>query len=441
MKADKKASKNTFSVIFVIQKGKCRPDGKAPIVARITVNGEMVHFSTKMYIEPERWLPLEYKTKGQTHEEQVINGTLFDFHATIKRKYNDMIYRGEVITASKIKSSILCQDERSMTLIALCNKYIEDYEKLVLTQDYGQESFFRYKVCRNRLQEFLRDEFKVSDLPLQDINKRFLDKLYLWLRSAHRLNNNTAVKFIHRFASIYKMAKDNGWVAADPFKQQKLHLDKVDRGYLTIEEVSRLYNKEFESLRLEQVRDIFIFSCYTGLAYIDVYNLTEDQLNVWADGNTWISFHRQKTKVPFNVRLLDVPLQIIEKYKHFRKGKRLLPIPSNQKCNEYLKEIAEVCGINKNITFHVARHTFATTITLGNGVPIETVSKMLGHTNVRTTQIYARITDQKINVDMESLAAKLNGIFTAPLTPSKESVRREQHQREVQKFAVAAGLA
>ena len=132
MKADKKASKNTFSVIFVIQKGKCRPDGKAPIVARITVNGEMVHFSTKMYIEPERWLPLEYKTKGQTHEEQVINSTLFDFHATIKRKYNDMIYRGEVITASKIKSSILCQDERSMTLIALCNKYIEDYEKLVL---------------------------------------------------------------------------------------------------------------------------------------------------------------------------------------------------------------------------------------------------------------------------------------------------------------------
>lgn len=266
MKADKKASKNTFSVIFVIQKGKCRPDGKAPIVARITVNGEMVHFSTKMYIEPERWLPLEYKTKGQTHEEQVINSTLFDFHATIKRKYNDMIYRGEVITASKIKSSILCQDERSMTLIALCNKYIEDYEKLVLTQDYGQESFFRYKVCRNRLQEFLRDEFKVSDLPLQDINKRFLDKLYLWLRSAHRLNNNTAVKFIHRFASIYKMAKDNGWVAADPFKQQKLHLDKVDRGYLTIEEVSRLYNKEFESLRLEQVRDIFIFSCYTNVA-------------------------------------------------------------------------------------------------------------------------------------------------------------------------------
>ncbi len=156
------------------------------------------------------------------------------------------------------------------------------------------------------------------------------------------------------------MAKDNGWVAADPFKQQKLHLDKVDRGYLTIEEVSRLYNKEFESLRLEQVRDIFIFSCYTGLAYIDVYNLTEDQLNVWADGNTWISFHRQKTKVPFNVRLLDVPLQIIEKYKHFRKGKRLLPVPSNQKCNEYLKEIAEVCGINKNITFHLARHTLVT---------------------------------------------------------------------------------
>lgn len=441
MKAKRQNTKSTFCVIFVIQKGKCRPDGTAPIVARITLNGEMVHFSTKLYIHPDRWLPLEYKTVGKTSEEKLINETLFDLQSTIKRKYNEMLIRGEVVTASKIKSSMLCLDDRSKTLISLCDLYISEYEKLVLSQDYGKESYFRYKVCRKRLQEFMLDVYKVNDLPLQDVNKRFLDKLYLWLRSERKLNNNTAVKFMHRFSSIHKMARDNGWVVGDPFKQQNLHLDKVDRGYLTTEEIARIQTKEFDSQRLERVRDIFLFSCYTGLAYIDVYNLSEEHLKEWADGSMWICFKRQKTKVPFNVRLLDIPLQIIKKYEHCRTGRRLLPVPTNQKCNEYLKEIAEVCGIHKEITFHVARHTFATTITLENGVPIETVSKMLGHTNVRTTQIYARITDQKISSDMAILEDKISQLYNMPIALSRESKRIEEQLVEIEKFAIAAGLA
>lgn len=436
-----KSTKSTFRVIFVIQKGKCRPDGTAPIVARITVNGEMVHFSTKLYIHPDRWLPLDYKTVGKTSEEKLINETLFDLQSAIKRKYNEMLFRGEVVTASKIKNSMLSLDEKSLTLISLCDLYIADYEKLVLSQDYGQESYFRYKVCRKRLQEFLQDIYKMRDIPLRDIDKRFLDKLYLWLRSERKLNNNTAVKFMHRFSSIYKKARDNGWVVGDPFKLQNLHLDKVDRGYLTTDEIARIQTKEFESQRLERVRDIFLFSCYTGLAYIDVYNLSEEHLKEWADGSMWICFKRQKTKVPFNVRLLDIPLQILKKYESLRTGRKLLPVPTNQKCNEYLKEIAEVCDIHKDITFHVARHTFATTITLENGVPIETVSKMLGHTNVRTTQIYARITDQKICSDMAILEDKIAHLYNLPIALSRESKRYEEHLVEIEKFAIAAGLA
>lgn len=436
-----KSTKSTFRVIFVIQKGKCRPDGTAPIVARITVNGEMVHFSTKLYIHPDRWLPLDYKTVGKTSEEKLINETLFDLQSAIKRKYNEMLFRGEVVTASKIKNSMLSLDEKSLTLISLCDLYIADYEKLVLSQDYGQESYFRYKVCRKRLQEFLQDIYKMRDIPLRDIDKRFLDKLYLWLRSERKLNNNTAVKFMHRFSSIYKKARDNGWVVGDPFKLQNLHLDKVDRGYLTTDEIARIQTKEFESQRLERVRDIFLFSCYTGLAYIDVYNLSEEHLKEWADGSMWICFKRQKTKVPFNVRLLDIPLQILKKYESLRTGRKLLPVPTNQKCNEYLKEIAEVCEIHKDITFHVARHTFATTITLENGVPIETVSKMLGHTNVRTTQIYARITDQKICSDMAILEDKIAHLYNLPIALSRESKRYEEHLVEIEKFAIAAGLA
>ena len=168
--------------------------------------------------------------------------------------------------------------------------------------------------------------------------------------------------------------------------------------------------KEFATKRLDLIRDIFVFACYTGFAYVDVARLNKDMIEMWPDGNLWIKTYRQKTKVPVNIRLLDIPKMIIDKYEGQAKGDKLLPVPSNQKVNDYLKEIAAVCGIDKNISFHLARHTFATTITLSNGVPIESVSKMLGHTNIKTTQIYARITDQKVNKDMEMLAEKLNGV-------------------------------
>ena len=319
----------------------------------------------------------------------------------------------------------------------LFDLFISDYEKLVLTQDYGKESFFRYKVCKDRVMHFIQKEYKTSDLPLTDINKRFLDKLYLYLRTERRLNNNTAVKFLHRFSSAYKMARDNGWVSGDPFKLLNLHFDKVDRGYLTQAELDTVMSKEFDTMRLEQVRDVFVFCCFTGLPYIDAKNLNENHLKRWADGNLWLTLKRQKTKVPVNMKLLPIALEILDMYSpgvKDRKG-RLLPVPSNQKCNEYLKEMAALCGIHKEVTFHVARHAFATTVTLENGVPIESVSKMLGHTNVKTTQIYARITDTKVSNDMEALKAKIGGVFTRPLSLSKETKRRADYRLEIARLA------
>ncbi len=432
---DSQLLKSTFAVAFIIQKGKCRADGTAPIFARISLNTEKVHIATRQYVDPTHWDVVQGRTLGLTREEKQINEIIDELKAAIKTRYNELIFRGETISASKLKRSIMSLDEHSMSLMELFDKYITDYEKLVLTQDYGQESFFRYKICRSRVAEYIQKQYKVSDYPLADINRKFLDNLYLWLRSEHRLNNNTTVKFLHRFSSVFKMARDNGWVSGDPFKLQKLHLDKVDRGYLTEEEIERIYNKEFASERLSVVRDMFIFSIYTGLAYIDAKALTYDMLKTWPDGNVWISSHRKKTKVPVNVRLLDVPLQIIEKYRGHTDGVHVLPIPTNQKCNDYLKEIASVCGINKELCYHMARHTFATTITLSNGVPIETVSKMLGHTNIRTTQIYARITDQKVNNDMEVLAEKLNGTL-----PSKTATSTKEAQRELEMQTVAERL-
>lgn len=225
---------------------------------------------------------------------------------------------------------------------------------------------------------------------------------------AYKIGNNTAIHFMHKFSTVYKMALDYGWVSGNPFHMLKLRKDKTERAYLTIDELERLANKEFSSERLERMRDIFLFCCYTGLSYIDVKTLTTENLVQKADGKWWIVTKRTKTEVPVNVPLLEVPMRLIKKYEPLRKGNLVFPVYSNQKSNDYLKEIASLCDIHKDVTFHVARHTFATTVTLENGVPIESVSKMLGHTNVQTTQIYARITERKINLDMDQLSKKLD---------------------------------
>ena len=212
------------------------------------------------------------------------------------------------------------------------------------------------------------------------------------------------------FKRIILIARNNGILVGDPFANYKIRLEKVDRGYLTEDEIKIILKKKMVSERLEQVRDVFIFSCFSGLAYVDVANLKEDNIRKSFDGNLWIITKRQKTNTDVNVPLLDIPKMILEKYKGKLPNGKVLPIISNQKLNAYLKEIADVCGIKKNLTFHLARHTFATTTTLAKGVPIETVSKMLGHTNIETTQIYARITNNKISNDMQGLDKKFVGI-------------------------------
>lgn len=212
------------------------------------------------------------------------------------------------------------------------------------------------------------------------------------------------------FKRIILIARNNGILIGDPFASYKIRLEKVDRGYLSEDEIKIILKKKMVSERLEQVRDVFIFSCFSGLAYTDVANLKQDNIRKSFDGNLWIITKRQKTNTDVNVPLLDIPKMILEKYKGKLPDGKILPIISNQKLNAYLKEIADVCGVKKNLTFHLARHTFATTTTLAKGVPIETVSKMLGHTNIETTQIYARITNNKISNDMQGLDKKFVGI-------------------------------
>lgn len=241
----------------------------------------------------------------------------------------------------------------------------------------------------------------------------FISDFETFLMVDCQCQSNTTAKFMQFFKRIILIARNNGWMLHDPFVNYKIRINKVDRGYLTKEELELIFKKKIEIPRLEHVRDIFVFSCFTGLAYIDVYNLKESNIRTSFDGNLWIMTKRQKTDVNSNIPLLEVPRKILEKYKGKLPEGKILPITSNQKMNAYLKEIGDLCEIKKNLTFHLARHTFATTITLSQGVPIETVSKMLGHTNIKTTQIYARITDNKIGHDMDILSGKLKEMESA----------------------------
>lgn len=403
-----RAQKSTFAVIFIIQKGKIREDGTVPIVARITVNGEMVHFATRMYIHPDRWQPKDYRTAGKTKEEKQINEMLEELRVLIRRKYDEMLRREEVITAGKLKNAITGLDQNATTLLQVCDRFIEDYTDLLKTEQCCRETYLRYKLTRNRLAEFMQARYRLPDMAVKELHPRFATDFDRWLRMNYRLTNNSTMKLMRQLKTMLHVGYLNGRSKNDPLAGYKLHFEKVDRGYLTDEELDRLANKVFAMKRLEVIRDLFLFSCYTGLAYIDLKHLSADMFRRWPDSNLWIDTKRQKTDVPVHVRLLNVPIRLIEKYGGTTEGGLLFPVPSNQKVNSYLKEIASVCGIDKDLTFHMARHTFATTVTLANGVPIETVSKMLGHTNIQTTQIYARVIDTKINNDMEVLAGKLN---------------------------------
>ena len=401
-------NKSTFSILFVAQKGKLKANGKAPILARVTVNGEMVHLATRIDVDPDRWLGKECRTPGRSAEDKYINEMLDNYRNVIKNKYNELFFRGEAITAMRLKSILTSRSDEAKRLLVLFDEFNEDYRALV-GKETTHKTYTRYLLTRRRLAVFMAAKYKIKDILLSDINTKFINDFYIYLRTVDGKNgHNYHMKMIQRLRTVFKTAKDNGWVTADPFGGFKISMEETHREHLTIDELGVLMSKEMTSERLQRVKDIFVFSCFTGLAYTDVRGLKKSEVVMGNDGRLWIDTRRDKTKVAVYVPLLDIPRAILEKYADQTSHDRLLSIPANQKVNDYLKEIAAICGIDKNLTFHIARHTFATTVTLENGVALETVQKMLGHKNIRTTQVYAKMTKRRIGMEMESLAGVLD---------------------------------
>ncbi len=400
---------STFKILFYVRKNYVNKNGNSGIMIRVTLNGEMVQFSSKLEIDPKLWDAKSGKAMGKTKEAMKLNALLDNIRVSVTNHYQDLVRREGYVTVEKIRNSFLGHTDKQRTLLDLFKNYLVDLDKLVGISK-TKATYAKYERTYRRLQDFMQHQYKITDIALKEINHKFVTDFETYLRTECGCGNNTTYKFIQFFKTIVLIAKNNGWIYADPFANYTLHFKPADRGYLTEEELSRIITKTFGNKRLDQVRDIFVFSCFTGLAYIDVKQLVEDDIRTSFDDGMWIMTKRQKTDTAVNVPVLKIPAMILEKYRGKLKNGRVLPVLSNQKMNSYLKEIADLCGINKNLTFHLARHTFATTTTLSKGVPIETVSKMLGHTNIKTTQIYARITNNKIGEDMKDLALKLNNI-------------------------------
>jgi site-specific recombinase XerD len=277
-------------------------------------------------------------------------------------------------------------------------------------KDYCLATLDRYNTCRDHVREYIKWKYKTLDIDIKKLDYDFVADLEFWLKTHRNCAHNTTLKYISNLKKIVNGCIRKGWLTKDPFAGFKRTKQEVKRQALTEAELEKMASKVFPIARLNYVRDIFLFSCYTGLAYADVRKLRRAEIAPGIDGNYWIFTHRQKTDTQSRIPLLPPARAVMEKYEDLPgcESGHVLPVLSNQKMNAYLKEIAGVCGISRNLTFHIARHTFATTVTLSNGVPIESVSKMLGHWNLKTTQHYAKVLDRNISEDMDRLRKKLD---------------------------------
>ena len=397
--------KVNFKVSFYLRSNYLTKEGKTPIMTRIFLDGKMLNLgSSGLSVDKKAWNLDTSRAKGRSSDVLNLNANLDMISSTLQNIFRSL-QQDENLSLEKIKSVYLGKDKKYTSVISFIDKYLDDM-KVEIGHGKSKALYQKYAAMRKHISEFLACRYARKDLSFTEFAPVIIDEFFLYLKTVKGMMPNSATKTLRFLKTVIIYARKCGIIDHDPFISHKFHTERVDRGFLTDEELQRLMQKEFDIPRLDTVRDLFVFSCFCGLAYIDMSRLTSENI-VTLDGRQWIMISRQKTNVPSTIPLLDIPLLIIDKYKGKTKGDHILPVLSNQKINSYLKEIADLCGIRKRLSYHLARHTFAT-MSLSRGVPIESVSRMLGHTNIRTTQIYARITNKKIEEDMMRAADKFN---------------------------------
>jgi site-specific recombinase XerD len=364
----------------------------------------------KKSIEPGKWSAQSGRAKGNSEEARVINTHIDLTTNEIMRHHNKLVMEGKSTDAQSIKNSFLGLTEKKYSLIETFN-YHNERMKSVIGIDVELGTYKKFETVLGKIERFIEKFYHRDDLFLDELNFKFITDFEYFMKTEDSVKHNTALRYIRCLKKIIILALNNEWITRNPFVNYKCQYTRVNREVLTDEELTTMWKKDIGIPRLDEVKDIFLFCCYSGYAFIDVEKLSRKDLGRGIDGDYWIFTERKKTGVTSNVPMLPKAMEIIQKYADHKgciNSDKLLPVKSNQKMNAYLKEVAAICGITKNLTMHMARHTFATTVTLSNGVPIETVSKMLGHTKLATTQIYAQVLDNKVSADMQKLKSVLS---------------------------------
>ena len=400
-----------LKIKMIAHKGKPNKSGRVPILMQLTIGQQTCHISTKQNILPEKWG--DGKPIGHTREDQAITAVLEEIRTKAYNKFLQLQGQNINVTPERLKQALLGKDQvQPRGYVEIFDQWLVEYSKMVGITT-SKRTLDKYILVRNRLQDYIASQLGVKDISLEEVTPKFLSSFDNYLRVEYNMANNHAMKIRQKLRTIYKVAIDNGWVSKNPFSTVKIHFDPVERDVLTKSELTALIQTDMIFDRLEKMRDVFVFACFTGLAHCDVAGLTKENIITDEAGQVWLKTHRQKTSEMVDIPLLEIPQLIIKKYQGMKElNGKLLPTLTNSCSNLYLKEVAVRCGINKTLTFHMARHTFATTVTLSNGVPIESVAKMLGHRNIRTTQIYAKVIKDKLAEDMNNLATRICGDYS-----------------------------
>ena len=401
--------RSTFKILFYLKRNAPKKSGLVPVMCRITVNGKISQFSCKLDVEEKLWNVQSGKMSGKSLTAQEANRMLDKIRVGVTKAYQEICDKDNYVTAEKVRNAFLGMGQNHKTLLAVFRQHNEDYEKQVGKMK-SVRSYWKYCTVYNHLEEYIKSRYKMSDIALKELTPAFITDFELFLRIEKHHCTNTIWSYMMPLKRMVYLSINNGWLQRDPFYAYSISPEPTKRGFLTKEEIALLINGKFKKKSYELIRDLFIFCTFTGLTFIDMYNLTKSHLQTSFDGHLWIKTNRQKTGVESDIRLLDVPLRIIKKYEGMAEDDKLLPVPCYPNCKNGIKVIAKKCGIEKNVTWHMSRHSYATTICLSNDVPIETLSKMLGHRSIRTTQIYAKITGEKISRDMELLSHKIESI-------------------------------
>ena len=400
--------RSTFNILFYVNKSK-EKNGVVPVMGRVTINGTQSQFSCKKTIPLDMWDVKGNCAKGRSKEALQINRELDNIKAQIIKHYQHLSDREAFVTAEMVRNSYQGFGSEYETLLSAFDKDIANQKKRV-GKDRVASTLWAMERSRKDVAEFIQSHYRRTDMSMLELKPDFIKDFSAYLSTDRGLASGTIWQRCMWLKGVVLRAHYNGKIPRNPFAQFHISPNCKEREFLTEDELIAVVTHEFEDINLAFVRDIFVFVCFTALSFIDVKNLTTDNI-VDINGDKWIIGHRHKTGIPYQVKLMDVPLQIINHYKHLQEDKLVFGKMNYWSMCKKLKKVMEACGIEKSISFHCGRHSFAT-LALSKGMPIESVSRVLGHTNIVTTQIYARITTQKLDNDLTMLGNKLNASFS-----------------------------